>query len=129
MDRGRYCDVLTTADESQWGEVLARVGHYDFCHLPTFSRLAEYCGQGEARLLVFREGDAVVAFPLLLRALEPEASHAPSWHDVTSVYGYAGPLASSPHLPPETRARCCAFFEDFFRAHHVVSAFSRLHPL
>jgi hypothetical protein len=130
MDRSGCCDVLTTADQSHWYEVLDRVGHYDFCHVPTFSRLAEQCGQGEARLLVFREGDFVMAFPLLVREIETASPHlAGAWQDVTSVYGYAGPLASSPYLSEETRARCCGFIEDFFHEHRVVSALTRLHPL
>ena len=75
-------------------------------------------------------GRLTIAFPLLLRELEEVTPGFPGeWRDVTSVYGYAGPLASPPPLPEETRARWISFVDAFFRDQHVVSAFSRLHPL
>ncbi len=122
-------EVLTAADGARWREALEQVGEHDFCHLAAFSRLAEHCSQGTARLLVYREGDVTVAFPLLLREvgdLRPDLPGA--WRDVTSVYGYAGPLASAP-LPEEMRARWLAFLDDYCRQQEVVAAFSRLHPL
>ncbi len=122
-------EILTTADAARWQELLSRTQAFDFCHLPAFHRLAEHCGQGEARLLAWCEGEVVLLFPLLLREVAevvPEVGRG--WRDVTSVYGYAGPLASGP-APPETHARFLAFLEAYFREQQVVSAFSRLHPL
>ncbi len=122
-------EVLTVADGDRWREALERTGGYDFCHLPAFSRLAESCGQGAARLLVYREGEVTVAFPLLLREVREVAPElSTGWRDVTSVYGYAGPLASA-RLSEETRAGWLAFLDDYCREQAVVAAFSRLHPL
>jgi hypothetical protein len=131
MGRGINCEVLTTADESRWREALARVQEYDYCHLPAFNRLAEQCGHGEARLLVLRDGDSTIAFPVLLRPLPESAGpHLDgASRDVTSVYGYVGPVASVAPIPEDTRQAFLDFVDEFFREHRVVSAFSRLHPL
>jgi len=124
MKQAVRSEVLTTADEARWLEALARIEERDFCHLPAFSRLAEECGQGEARLLAFHEGEVTMAFPVLLREV-PRAAR----RDVTSVYGYAGPVASTRTVPEETRQAFLGFVEEFLREQQVVSAFSRLHPL
>ncbi len=124
MKQAVRSEILTTADESRWREALARVEEHDFCHLPAFSRLAEECGQGEARLLALRERDVTLAFPVLLREIPGAAGR-----DVTSVYGYAGPVASTRTVPEETRQAFLGFVEEFLREQQVVSAFSRLHPL
>jgi Acetyltransferase (GNAT) domain len=122
-------DVLTSADGSRWDEVLQQVGSYDFCHLAEYNRLAERCGQGQSRMLVRREGDHAIAFPLLLRDVPLGVGAEGGWKDVTSVYGYAGPLATTTALSEGMRARFASFAMDFFRQHRVVSALSRLHPL
>ncbi len=59
-------EVLTGPDGSRWDEVLDEIGTYDFCHLSRYNQLAEHFGQGRAHLLVFREGNCTIAFPLLL---------------------------------------------------------------
>jgi hypothetical protein len=130
MASSRRHEVLTGADGSRWDEVLDEIGSYDFCHLWRYNRLAEHFGQGRARLLVFREAERTIAFPLLLRELPGGAARCPgvAWQDVTSVYGYAGPLAAA--IPvDEVRARFAGFVTDFLRQEQVVCAFSRLHPL
>lgn len=123
-------EILTGLDGSRWDEVLDEIGTYDFCHLSRYNQLAEHFGQGRAHLLVFREGSCTIAFPLLLRELPAGANPCATaaWQDVTSVYGYAGPLAATTPAGgvPD---RFTAFVADFLRQHQVVSALSRLHPL
>jgi hypothetical protein len=124
MKQAARSEVLTTADEARWQQTLAQIDAYDFCHQPAFSRLAEECGQGEARLLAVQDGDVTIAFPLLLRDIPGTTRR-----DVTSVYGYAGPVASTRAIPEDTRRTFLSFVEGFLREQQVVSAFSRLHPL
>ncbi len=67
--------------------------------------------------------------PLLLR---PVASvpgfEAGRWRDATSVYGYAGPLASSLGLPQEHWQQFLVDLAECLRERGIVSVFVRLHP-
>lgn len=131
MARAPRRDILNAADDSRWRAVLDRVQEHDFCHLPAFHRLAERCGQGTARLLVLQHGDVTIAFPVLLRdiPLAISAGLNTARKDVTSVYGYAGPVSSPRVVPADLRCEFLHFLADFLQDHGVVSAFSRLHPL
>ena len=124
-------EILTSADRSRWQEALDRIGQCDFCHLPSYNELAELSGQGRARLLVFEKADCLIVFPILLREIEgpAAASVGEGWRDVTSVYGYAGPVASCAPIPDHVRRDFVGFVGEFFRDQRVVAAFSRLHPL
>ena len=118
-----------TADQSDaWKEVLDRIGVYDFHHLPSYHRLAEMRGEGEARLLVFQNRDHVTAFPVLVRQVGQVGRVIPDAWDVTSTHGYLGPLAT-PNIPEDTRQRFLDELDAYFRSHGMVTAFTRLHPL
>ncbi len=123
----RDIEILTTHDAERWSETLERIGAYDFYHLPQIHRLAEIEREGEAVMPVYREGGHIIAFPMLLRRIEGFPAFE-GLMDVSSIYGYAGPLAT-PGLPAEVRDRFIAALDEFFRASRIVTAFSRLHPM
>jgi lipid II:glycine glycyltransferase (peptidoglycan interpeptide bridge formation enzyme) len=81
---------------------------------------------------VYEEGCYTIALPLLLRAVEQVPGLEQSGiecYDATSVYGYAGPLTSHPEVPPEVIRNFQCHLAQEFQKHHIVAAFSRLHPL
>jgi hypothetical protein len=123
--------VLSVADSDRWAEVLERMAAHDFCHLPAYSRLAEMSGHGRAVMFVYQEGEHTLAFPLLFRQIEDGQGHIGGgpWTDVTSVYGYAGPLATGEQIPEDVAGRFMAWVTDCFREQRAVSALSRMHPL
>jgi hypothetical protein len=113
-------------------EVLGRCHQHDFYHLPWYHAQAERHGEGVARLFVHEEGDHLIALLLLVRSVRsaPGLTHAPTgWQDATSVYGYAGPLASSPQVPVRAVRGFQAALTRALREEQVVAVFSRLHPL
>jgi hypothetical protein len=124
--------VLRTDQHAQWEDILGRSFQHDFYHTPSYHALAERNGEGEARLFVYSEGSYGVALPLLLRPLEAvpglEAAGA-GRKDATSVYGYAGPVASHPDPPAAVRENFGRALRDALRDLGVVSVFARLHPL
>ena len=89
--------VLHSAQEQEWNDVLAQVVRRDFYHLAEYHRIAEERGEGSAHLFAYHDGAYTIALPLLLRPVE--ASGGEAWRDATSVYGYAGPLASHAGMP------------------------------
>ena len=119
--------VLQTTQEQEWKGVLAQVAQHDFYHLAEYHRLAEERGQGTALLFVYCDGEYTIALPLLLRSVE-ESGGTP-WSDATSVYGYAGPLASHAGMPASFVRNFQAALKEELVARRVVAVFSRLHPL
>src|SRR5258705_5935564 len=89
--------VLHSAQEQEWNDVLAQVARRDFYHLAEYHRLAEERGEGSAHLFAYHDGAYTIALPLLLRPVESDLGE--TWSDATSVYGYAGPLASHARNP------------------------------
>jgi hypothetical protein len=124
-------EILTVSESSRWAEVLEEIGAHDFCHLPAYSRLAEMSGHGRAAMFVYGEGGHLFAFPLLFRRIGDELAPGGGepWNDVTSVYGYAGPLTKRREVPADVCQRFMAWITGHFREQQVVSALSRMHPL
>jgi hypothetical protein len=123
---------LGTEQREQWMEVLERSFQYDSYHLPEYHALAEERNEGKAVLMVYEEGEDLIAIPFLLRPVETVAGLADAgkgWLDATSVYGYAGPVASHPQIPQATVQGFQAALAETLQEQRVVSVFSRLHPL
>ncbi len=125
-------EILDASQNAAWTDVLAECAAHDFYHLPGYHALAERRGEGEARLFVYRDEAGVIALPLLIRALEtvPGLEEAGrGWCDANSVYGYAGPIASSAIPATKTVAGFQTALQSSLREMRVASLFSRLHPL
>jgi serine/alanine adding enzyme len=100
-------------DEAGLNDVYARHGY-----------LAASCilEPGTPTLLVFEDAGSRVVFPLILRDVPgPDALR-----DVTTPYGYGGPLASGPAPPWEAFHEA---YDRWCRRKRVVSTFIRFHPL
>lgn len=119
--------VLQSAQEPEWKGVLARVIQHDFYHRPEYHRLAEERGEGSAHLFAYHDGAYTIALPLLLRPVE--AAGGKAWCDATSVYGYAGPLASHAVMPASVVRNFQKALKETLAGLRVVAVFSRLHPL
>ena len=118
----RLChDQVYTVADPRWAESLDRLPH-DVYHTAAYHSVPGLGRSGDAYVFVHRENDLVFLWPYLLTPTDGAAGH----HDVTSVYGYAGPVASP---DPAFVARGWQALLDTWRTHRVVSAFTRFHPL
>ncbi len=111
-----------------WMRALATCAPYDFYHLPAYHLMAEQDGEGTARLLVFTEEPYTIVFPLLLRPINDSPDQQP-WCDAASVYGYVGPLASSPSIPEPVIQRFQSALLAWCLQHRIVTILCRLNPL
>lgn len=111
--------------DDAWGDLLTSAGAHDVYHLAAYHAVAESVGAGQAVLCVVGDGRSWIALPLLLRPIES----APGRTDVTSVYGYAGPITSARAASGELIERFQQALRDGLVARGVVSLFTRLHPL
>jgi lipid II:glycine glycyltransferase (peptidoglycan interpeptide bridge formation enzyme) len=108
-------------EKKAWKEQIAMVTNSDFYYTYDYHHLS--ANEDEQPILIkYTEGKTVILMPLLLRDIENS-----SYKDVTSVYGYAGPLVQSIREDfnnDNFKKELNAFFND----NNIVSVFTRLHP-
>ena len=119
-----------SAEQPGWGELLSSVPH-DVFHRAEYHRLSGFGHEGEPCLFAYREaapgGGGVFLWPYLKR----EIPGSP-WHDVSSVYGYAGPVCRGGEgegAAEEFARRGCQALLAHWRESGVIAAFTRFHPL
>lgn len=120
---------LLEPDDAAWDAALA--GHpHDVYHTAGFHRVAEAAGEGAARLIVVGTAERGLAWPCLVRPI-PEARIrlGTDATDVSSVYGYPGPVAwgcapGDPFLADAWHAVIGAW-----RSLYAIAAFTRFHPV
>jgi hypothetical protein len=113
--------TIISPDSKQWNATVHNMHNFDFYHLAEYSRIQP---EGEPVLFVSAYKNETVAIPLIMRPIENSG-----YYDVTSVYGYAGPIASSQTPSAGAVANFQYELKQFFDNRSVVSVFSRLHPL
>ncbi len=126
--------VLNTQQEAAWELAVARAHQHDIFHECRAHRIAETNGEGQARLYHYENGPWSISLPLMLCAIDTDGSGSadtrdPSCCDATSVYGYAGPIASHQEMPPDVVAKFHSALRAALGEAGVVCVFSRLHPL
>lgn len=107
--------------KSKWSEILNKVEFFDFYHTYDYHQLSLNEGESPS-LLVFNNNNSIIALPIIIRSI-PNTEY----HDITSVYGYAGPIYSSSIKTTEIK-QFHIELNEFLRTKNVVSVFSRLHP-
>jgi hypothetical protein len=114
------------ATDPAWDECLAGTRH-DVYHTAGYHRFEQLRGGGVAYLAVVETAADHLVWPYLLRPIEIPGGPS-GCCDVTSAYGYSGPLAwgrqVAEFLHPAWNA-----VQEVWRAQRAVSVFTRLHPL
>jgi hypothetical protein len=94
---------------------------FDFYHLAEYHRMDK---SGVPLLLHYFDETAAFALPVILRPIE-----GTEYNDITSVYGYSGPLSNTDRPTREAIGQLHKNLLHFFDENSVISVFSRLHPL
>jgi hypothetical protein len=122
--------VVDTSESKLWKEVLQRCIAYDVYHLPGYHKLAEEQDDVCARLFVHESESVVIGMPLLFRDLDQvNGIQRKGYLDVTSVYGYPGPITNATEMPRNFSKEFSAALQGYLERTGVVTAFSRLNPL
>ena len=108
-------------NEKDWKQILLSCDSYDFHHTYDYHLISKT--ENEVPILVsYRENDKIIAIPFLKRAIENT-----DYFDLTSVYGYAGPIYKNIDASFDNTAFKTAL-DQVFSELSIVSVFSRLHP-
>ncbi len=104
-----------------WNDFLKNVNSYDVYHTYDYHQLAK--NEGETPImLVYSKESCLVGIPFLKRNIFDT-----QYNDLTSVYGYAGPIFKDDNNEFEIEDFKQAL-NEFFITCNVVSIFSRLNP-
>ena len=125
--------LLGLDDVAEWSEWLAEVGLQDVYFLPEYARVWESIEGGTSYLYILENEDGVFLYPFRLRSLsEAEGlDDFEGWFDITSDYGYGGPVVSIRRGGEASRFVMQAFkeFDRICADLHVIAEFCRFHPL
>ena len=114
------CLIVRT--KAEWDAYVKRSYNYEVYHTWYYHSLNM---EGEPVLFIYEEESLFIAFPLIKRNIEES-----SQYDMTSVYGYAGPISNIDFadIPPSTIECFKQEFSNFLKAEQCVCAFTRLYP-
>ena len=120
---------LIGSDRSGWDASLGELSH-DIYHTSAYHQCSGLGSSGESWLYVYREADRKFAWPYILRDLStlPGCEDC-GYCDVTSGYGYSGPVASEQAADGDFLNRAWKGLVETWRSQRVISAFTRFHPL
>lgn len=108
---------------ARWTEMVKQAAVYDFHHTAYFHKIDTAF---TSKLLLFSDDKNFIELPIVIRPIEDTG-----FYDITSVYGYAGPLYKfeDNYNPAELLSFFKTNFVAFCNEQNIVSVFSRLHPL
>lgn len=118
------CLKVIPASSPEWNSCLAPAVH-DFFHTRQYHQLWRDPGRCEARLAVYEDGERFLAWPYIIGEVAPGSGLV----DITCVYGYAGPVLHGCDTDDHFLLSAWNALLELWRAQHVVSVFTRFHPV
>jgi lipid II:glycine glycyltransferase (peptidoglycan interpeptide bridge formation enzyme) len=110
---------ITKKDD--WNAILNEFDSYDFYHTYDYHLLSKRPNE-KSVLFVYRNQSTCIALPFVIRPIE-----GTNHYDITSVYGYAGPI--SKNIPTDfDNSAFSSELNHYLVKHKIVSVFSRLNP-
>lgn len=113
--------VIDSQEEGLWKELVSSMPEYDFYHTISYHKMDD---TGTAKLLWFEKDDLTILLPCIVREIDNS-----TYADITSVYGYVGPLCNQKEPPPAALEEFFSDLRDYFSQEQIVSVIIRLHPL
>ncbi|GHT02480.1 hypothetical protein AGMMS49525_06030 [Bacteroidia bacterium] len=114
-------EIIDTSQNERWDKIVRSMHAYDFYHLSAYHRLDT---SGQPLLLYCQTNTDAFALPIIVRDIPHSI-----YKDITSVYGYAGPLSQTANPSAAAIGLFHEALKTCFDANRIVSMFTRLHPL
>ena len=121
MDR-----LIPASERAPWRAALAPFGEIDATYLPEYhAAYALRVADSVPLLWLFSRDGAHFAYPFLQTPVVVDG-HATPYHDISSVYGYTGPIATTED--PGFLAAAWRAFDEYARQRKVIAEFIRFSP-
>lgn len=118
--------LIPATERAAWRHALAPFGPVDCTYLPEYHLAYATRAEGAQPLLwEFSGGADRLAYPFLLAPVE-DAGCATGWFDISSVYGFTGPLSTS--TDPAFLDLAWQAFDRFAAQQRVIAEFIRFSP-
>ncbi len=118
-----YNMLKVVVEGSEWSQKIKNMLGFDFYH--TFSYNNYYSNQGNNKpiLFCFSEDSFEIVLPLILREIP-----GTKYYDLTSCYGYAGPIVNNKNIPNHVIVNFLNSFNNYLKNNNIITLFSRFHP-
>lgn len=111
-------EIITNRKE--WQKLLTDIKYYDFYHTYEYHSLSKLEGENPI-MIKFEIDNMLILFPFLLRRIFDT-----DYYDITSVYGYAGPISN---VNENFNNRVFVKkFNEYLNEKKIISVFTRLNP-
>jgi hypothetical protein len=122
------CTIAHASDRTLWAAGMSASGANDVYYRLEYHQLYS-CHGGRCLAYIARGGDETLFHPFFLRSIGSVGSVpvSPRLNDIETVYGYAGPIATTDSR--EFLAEAWRGFEQWCRDNNVVAEFIRFNPL
>lgn len=121
--------LLGLKERDEWSECLRRAGVADFYFTPDYAELCAHNDKGSSCCFIYEECANIYVYPFrtrLINEILPEPV-CERMFDVTSDYGYGGPVSNSES--EDFLKRADQAFRDFCACNNVIAEFVRFHPV
>lgn len=119
-------ELISIQERSRWKKILDTLHITDIYYTNQYFLGALKLDPGEALLFHYKDGDGEVVYPFIKRQVSEEGAPL---YDVTTPFGYGGPLLKAEH----NRANLAANFREAFRTYcqseKIIAEYIRFHPL
>lgn len=116
-------EFYSITDGNDWNKILNKMELYDFYQTYEYHNIDCLNTKNEPLGFYFKKNEFEIFFPFIKRNIINT-----NYFDLTSTYGYAGPLITN----SDSIHKADGFkqlFDCFCKENNIVSCFSRLHPL
>ncbi|WP_456441530.1 GNAT family N-acetyltransferase [Psychroserpens sp.] len=113
--------ITIIKSKKEWDTFLDKVDSYDFYHTYDYHELSINEDE-ECILISYAENDTLIGLPFIVRQI-PDCEY----RDLTSVYGYAGPVSKNVDENFDN-LKFSEALNSCLQDQHIISVFSRLNP-
>lgn len=122
-----WIDVISS-DDSRWDSIITQTVH-DIHHTAAYHQVSGIGSEGKNVLFACGSRNDIFCWPYILRSLDdvPGCENT-GYNDITSIYGYSGPVTSR-GASPSFISHSLKALEEHWMSQRVISAFTRFNPL
>ena len=126
-------EILSSKQSFYWKQRLEKTGYEDIYFYPEYASIFNSVDEGSSLIYIYEEGNNIFLYPFRFRQLAKIKKFAEfsEWADITSDYGFGGPLVTMTGEIENKKfiKNAVHAFDDYCKDNKIVSEFCRFHPL
>ncbi|MDN7244465.1 GNAT family N-acetyltransferase [Planococcus shenhongbingii] len=119
-------EVVAIHDHMRWQKILDLFQVTDIYYTSQYFLSAMKLDPGESMMFYYNDEEGEVVYPFIKRRIENDA---PGYFDITTPFGYGGPLLKTKNNASKLTANFLHEFSAFCEKEKIIAEFIRFHPL